>query len=182
MELAPLAYFHLYNRSNDNEVIFKAPENYGFFLKKYRHFLDDSLKTLAYCLMPTHFHCLVYVKTNEIVQLKQNIGRMLSSYTKAINKRYKRYGSLFQQHSKAKHVDNERYLLQLALYIHQNPLRARLVTRQEDWIFSSYRDYVGLRAGTLPKQQLILNHFKNREAFQKFSEQILDSIDSRYWI
>ena len=182
MQLIPYECFHLYNRSNNAEPIFREPENYGFPLKKYRHFLDGSLKTLAYCLMPTHFHCLIYVDTTGATALKQKIGRLLSSYTKAMHKRYQRHGSLFQQHTRTKHVDDERYLLQLAIYIHQNPVRAKLVAKQEEWILSSYRDYIGLRAGTLPAQQLVLDYFRSREAFQEFLEQMLTSIDSTYWI
>ncbi|MBM2817241.1 MAG: hypothetical protein HW421_4003 [Ignavibacteria bacterium] len=55
-------YYHLYNRTNNDEALFRSRENYSYFLKKYRYFLDDLFDTIAYCLMPTHFHFLVRVK------------------------------------------------------------------------------------------------------------------------
>ena len=39
-------------------------------------------------------------------------------------------------------------------YIHQNPMKAGLVKRMEDWEFSSFRDYAGLRNGTLCNRNL----------------------------
>ena len=85
----------------------------------------------------THFHLLVRVKSEAIDEAQSAVGILLSSYTKAINHRHARHGSLFQRHTKAKWVDDDRYLLTLLTYIHQNPIRARLVDRLEAWPFSS---------------------------------------------
>jgi REP element-mobilizing transposase RayT len=55
-------YYHLYNRTNNEEALFRSDENYLYFMKKYRFYLDDYLDTIGYCLMPTHFHFLIRVK------------------------------------------------------------------------------------------------------------------------
>ena len=81
MHMFPNKYYHLYNRSNNNEILFKTTENYLYFLKKYRFYLEPLLDTLAYCLMPTHFHFLVYVKTVDTENINFKIGTFLSSYT-----------------------------------------------------------------------------------------------------
>jgi REP element-mobilizing transposase RayT len=147
-------YYHLYNRTNNEESLFRSDENYLFFLKKYRFYLDDYIDTIGYCLMPTHFHFLVRVKaladglhlrkkdlkegnySEGGVHLSRTIsdkmGVLLSSYTKAFNKRYNRHGSLFQEHSKAKLILNDRYLISLLTYIHQNPIRSGLVEKVEE--------------------------------------------------
>jgi REP element-mobilizing transposase RayT len=182
MELYYQQYHHLYNRSNNEELVFRSPENYGYFLKKYREYLETTLDTIAYCLMPTHFHFLVYVTSEDIQQIKAKVGILLSSYTKAINKRYRRHGSLFQKHTKAKHIDEEAYLITLATYIHQNPVRSGLVRKAEDWRFSSYQDYIGMRNGTLPKKDLILSQFASVEEFKLFSEQVLEKVEGKYWV
>lgn len=127
MDLEPCKYYHLYNRSNNGEAIFKQHENYLYFLKKFRNRFETDINVFAYCLMPTHFHFLVEIITDDIDRLKKQIGIHLSSYTKAINKAFKRNGSLFQQHTKAKLIDDENYLLTLLAYIHQNPIRSNLV-------------------------------------------------------
>jgi putative transposase len=159
MNLQQHKYFHLYNRSNNNELVFKSPENYLYFLKKYRKYLYDYVTTIAYCLMPNHFHFLIYVKSAELDMIKKNIGILLSSYAKAINKSYGRVGSLFQEHSKTKLIDNEEYLLVTIGYIHQNPIRKNLIKNLEDWEFSSYRDYIDFRKGTLIDKSFVKNNF-----------------------
>ncbi len=95
--------------------------------------------------------------------ISDKIGILLSSYTKAINKRYGRHGSLFQNHSNAKPVPYDRYLITLLTYIHQNPVRSKLVDKAEDWKYSSYQDYIDIRNGTLPKKELILSMIKKEE-------------------
>lgn len=107
---------------------------------------------------------------------------MLSSYTKAINKRYQRHGSLFQKHSKAKWVDNERYLLTLMTYIHQNPIRAGLATHLTDWPYSSYPDLAGYRQGDLPERGLVSAYFHSDADFRAFSQQALTEIKAQYWV
>jgi putative transposase len=182
MNLYPENYHHIYNRSNNGEIIFKSPENYIYFLSKYRKYLSEDFDTIAYCLMPTHFHFLVYVKKINIISTKKKFGLFLSSYTKALNQQYKRHGSLFQEHTRSKHIDNDSYLSTLVTYIHQNPVRSKLVEKLEDWEFSSYRDYIGLRNGTLPKIEQILSSFAGIDEFKRFSEIVLKSIEEKYWV
>ena len=182
MELTPNNYFHIYNRSNNNEIVFKTPDNFFFFLKKYRQYFEHDLETIAYCLMPTHFHFLVLVKTENVGQLKKNVGIFLSSYTKAINVQLDRHGSLFQQHTRARHIDDEHYLLTLVTYIHQNPVRAGLSRELSDWEFSSYLDYINVRNGTLPKKDLIMGYFNSVDEFKRYSNEILQLVNPKYWV
>lgn len=58
----PNAFYHIYNHAVGTENLFKSHENYLFFLNKYDQHLSTVFKTLAYCLMPNHFHLLVQVK------------------------------------------------------------------------------------------------------------------------
>ncbi|MEQ9301016.1 MAG: hypothetical protein RIF33_20750 [Cyclobacteriaceae bacterium] len=111
--------------------------------------------------MPNHFHFLILANDNSAVPLKigsltvsalnNGFRMLLSSFNQAINKQQGRTGSLFRQKTKFKHLgsDNENYPFICFNYIHQNPLSAGLVQKLEDWEFSSFRDYAGLRAGTL---------------------------------
>jgi len=125
MEIYPQQYYHIYNRSNNKEIVCNYEENYEFFLRKYQKYISGKVETLAYCLMPTHFHFLVFIQSAETTVVKNNIGILLSSYTKAIKSRYKRHGSLFQFHTKVKLIESDNYLLTLAAYIHQNPIRGQ---------------------------------------------------------
>ena len=86
---------------------------------------------------------------------------------KRYNKKRDRTGSLFQQNSKIKplndifhgkiskpsNIGHDYYCFH---YIHNNPVDANLVIKNEDWEFSSYRDYLGLRNGSLINKTLAL--------------------------
>ena len=142
-------YYHVYNRGNNRQLIFFERDNYVYFLRKLRtHLIHRGVDIIAYCLMPNHYHLLVHLKTEHFSNLMQ---AFTLSYTKAINQRYKRVGSLFQGRFQAIHVDKEEYLLNLTRYIHLNPVEANLVDKAEDWEFSSYQEYIDLRQGSLPK-------------------------------
>lgn len=182
MDLETGYYYHLYNRSNNQELVFRNTDNYLYFLKNFRNRFQGKLSVFAYCLMPTHFHFLVKVETEEIDKLKQHIGIHLSAYTKAINAAFQRNGSLFQQHTKARLIKDQSHLITLLTYIHQNPVKAGLVDDIKSWPFSSYLDLAGYRNGTFVDHSLIDQHFVSVEGFRKFSNQTIQTVDDRYWM
>ncbi len=164
--------YHIYNRGNNRQKIFFSHDNYIYFLKKIRKELLPFVDILAYCLMPNHFHLLVQVKSlsthssddlessDELLSRKISnaIGVLLRSYTRAINKKENLTGSLFQQKTKAKCLNDYRsktnYSSICFHYIHQNPLIAGLIEKMEDWEYSSFIDYCNLRKGTLCNKNL----------------------------
>ena len=169
-------YYHIYNRGNNQQNIFFERENYLFFLRRVRKYLlPNGIVVAAYCLMPNHYHLMVGVKqtsevleTSEVSDVSTGMMQLSVSYTKSINKRYQRSGVLFQGPFQAVHVDRNEYLLHLSRYIHLNPVTAGLVERPEDWEFSSYREYIGLRNGALPEPEIVLSQFPTRSAYQEF--------------
>ena len=83
---------------------------------------------------------------------------------------YQRVGYLFQGNYKTKLINDNSILLHVSRYIHLNPVEADLVKCAEDWEYSSYRDYIGLRAGSLPQPGIILDQLGNVAAYQDFVE------------
>jgi putative transposase len=168
-EFEPFQYYHLYNRGNNYESIFREAENYRFFLRLLDKYLSpEKVETVAYCLMPNHYHLLVCPKVETLSKLMQPL---LLAYTNAYNKRYGRVGGLFQGRFKARYVGKNDYLLQLSRYIHLNPVRAGLVKKAGDWEFSSLRDYLGLRKGSKVKSGIIMEQFQTPEAYEEFVEE-----------
>jgi putative transposase len=53
--------FHIYNQGNNQQQIFLKDENYFYFLNKIEEFVLPFADIFAYCLMPNHFHLMVYV-------------------------------------------------------------------------------------------------------------------------
>ncbi len=188
--------YHIYNRGNNSQQIFFKPDNYRYFLEKLRNCLLPHGDILAFALMPNHFHFLIYANSDsaKIVgnhpisryAFNEGLRSLLSSYSQGINKQEKRTGSLFTQNTKFKCLsdseDKDLYGLTCFHYIHQNPLEARLVTKLEDWPYSSFRDYVGLRKGTLCNQELskkvLIVNFDDiyRESYQVLDPDIIKLI------
>ena len=168
MEFFKNELYHLYNRGNNQQKIFFFPDNYVFFLKKVRRYILPYCNILSYSLMPNHFHFLIHSDERTIATktirdeaknvLSEGIRLLLSSYTQAINKQNKSSGSLFQQNTKAQPIvkGSRNYDLTVFHYIHQNPYRANLVERMEDWEYSSFPDYCGKRNGTLCNKELTI--------------------------
>lgn len=168
-------YYHVYNRGNNFQPIFFSRDNYLFFLRQLRHYLSPQAVTVvAYCLMPNHYHLLIYLQTDNLPKLMQPF---VLSYTNAINKRFRRAGSLFQGRFKAIHVDRDEYLLHLSRYIHLNPVAAGLVRQPEAWEFSSYLEYLGLREGRVPQMEAVLSQFQSRDDYRRFVEGHIESDD-----
>ena len=164
----PGAYYHIYNRGHNKRTIFVSRDNCSFFLGRLRESVaQDCADVIAYCLMPNHFHLLLKLRNAELSPAMQ---RLSVSYAKAINRQRKLVGSLFQGPFQAIHVDDETYLLHLTRYIHLNPREATLVDKPEDWEFSSHRDDIGLRNGTLPQPEPILREFATPDHYRTFVE------------
>lgn len=153
--------YHIYNRSINKEVLFRSHDDYLKFLGMVRTHLHERVEILCWCLMPNHFHFLVNT-TSKSVEMKKvgglqlqllqyGIKNLLSSYSKSYNHLYKRTGNLFQQKTKAKEVNSDGR--NVFHYIHQNPWKAKLVNKQEDWEYSSLKDYLNMRSGTLCYQE-----------------------------
>ncbi len=170
MKFEPNQIYHVYNQGNNKQKIFFTPQNYHYFIGKMKKYLLPNAELLCFCLMPNHFHWLLYpnesgchFKETKSPQKQQNlsysIGILLSSYTKAINNQEKRTGSLFRQNTKSKNgwinefrtrkgekeefsfLPTSPYPKKCFEYIHQNPVKAELVKTAEHWEFSSANDY-----------------------------------------
>ena len=177
-------FYHIYNRGNNSQNIFYTRENYIFFLNKIKKHFLPHVDVIAYCLMPNHFHILVYTKVDIIPESFGNdLKIMLRSYTRAINKQEGRTGSLFQQHTNKKLCEDvnspnlssiEDYPFTCFHYIHQNPLKAGLVDSMENWEMSSYRDYAGFRKGSICNKQIAYELLDIPRAPKEFIEQSID--------
>ena len=105
---------------------------------------------------------------NTLVTLNEAIGTLEHSYTVALNNQKKWSGSLFRKRAKAKDgwinefvtvtkngkedfrfMSGNNYGYLCLKYIHQNPVKAKLVKQATDYKWSSAREYAGLRNGTL---------------------------------
>ena len=171
MHLFQNEFHHIYNQGNNKQPLFFNANNYLFFIKKMREQILPIADVIAYCLMPNHFHFIIHANENSVrervsfggkpmQEFAYRLGILLSSYSQAINKQNNTSGSLFRQKTKEKilseNIEGRRinYLENCFFYIHHNPKVADLVNDLTDWPYSSFRDYAGLRNGSMCNKEL----------------------------
>ncbi len=172
----PDAYYHVYNRGVEKRKIFIDDEDYRVFLNLLKRYLDHEPKLdksgrqydhlygrvelLTYCLMPNHFHLLIYV--HDATAMQRLFRGVATSYTGYFNKKYQRVGPLFQDRYKASMILNDSYLLHISRYIHLNPKAWR------SWAYSSLPYYLGDKKSSwiLPKR--ITDLFNDKAEYLEF--------------
>ena len=184
--------FHVYNRTNNKEPLFKTDQNRLYFLKQYAKYLQPFLDTFCWCLLPNHFHFLVRVKTTE--EIKNYLGslpaqtlkpveknylndkataelliefewkRFFTSYSMAFNKQHSRTGNLFHRPFKRIEVIKESYFTQAIVYIHANALRHKVCKDFTKYQWSSWQTMISVNPTQLCRQE-VLEWFGGLEPF-----------------
>ncbi len=152
------SYYHIYARGHNKQKVFRDDEDFLFFIGLFRRHLSPKevvdksgrsyphlwgdLELLAYCLMPNHFHMLVYQV--EQASMSRLMRAIMTSYSCYFNRKYKKTGPLFETRYKASLIDSDEYLMHISRYIHLNPgdwqaypyssIHAYFGVGQEDWL------------------------------------------------
>jgi REP element-mobilizing transposase RayT len=126
--LQPGLMYHIYNRGNNKENLFKEDRNYFHFLNLSQKHLLPIADIFSYSLQPNHFHYLIQIKDAvETKLINQSFSNWFNAYTKSINVAYNRTGSLFQERFGRKIIDSDTYFNNIIFYIHANAQKHRLV-------------------------------------------------------
>lgn len=158
-------YYHICNRGNNIEALFKEDRNYKYFLELFKKYLSPIVHLYAYCLLPTHFHLLVRIKDYKSIehcihdenQIWMQFRTFLATYTKAINKIYRRSGHIFEGSYSRKVVLEDEYFFQLIAYIHQNPQNHGIVADYRNWPFSSFSAYKKMDRRSIVSKEVFFN-------------------------
>ena len=140
-KISQTGVYHVMCRGVGRQDIFESKEDFNCFLSflaELKH--ECQFQLYVYCLMSNHVHLLLReLNAGDISAFMQ---RLLDRYTWYFNHKYDRIGALLAGRFKSEPVENDVYFLTLVRYIHQNPLRAGLVQRLQDYSFSSYSAYM----------------------------------------
>lgn len=167
---SPGEFYHVYSRTNGEELLFRTEENCLNFLQKFQTYCSPHFSTLAYCLLPNHFHFLIRVKENTNPEAALNsFSNLLNGYAKAYNKLYNPHGGLFQRKFKRKEIDKESYLSQVIIYLHRNPQKHGIVQDFKKWRFSSYHAIISQKP-THIERDFVIEWFGDLDQFQKIHE------------
>lgn len=164
-------YYHVMMRGNNRESIFVKDEQKKFFLESLKLQEEEQLiDIVAYCLMDNHVH--IVVKAN-ISDLSKAIKSINIKYAMNFNQKRDRIGHVFQDRFNSEAIEDDKYLLQVIRYIHNNPVTAKMVKSPWDYHWSSYNEYINKKIiiGSQQKE-FILEYFTNDlEQFQEFHKQ-----------
>lgn len=170
------SYYHVYARGVNKGEIFRDDSDYNYFVSVCRRYLSaedirnsagisydklyENVQVLCYCLMPNHFHLLLYqVEPRSMERLMRGI---MTAYSMYFNRKYKRRGPLFESRYKASRIDSDAYLEHITRYIHLNPRAWRT------WPYSSLADYLGQSKSDWVQPGPILELFDSRADYRQF--------------
>lgn len=173
-EKSPTGIYHVIMRGVNRQRIFEDVEDRQTLIERLVKFREVSgYRIFAYCLMDNHIHILIQELEEPLSTL---IKRISSSYVLYFNNKYGRVGHLFQERFRSEVVDNDRYFLTALRYIHQNPLKAKMVEDISSYPWSSYNEY--FKDGYLVEKDFVLKMFAQNEkalsSFIDFHEELND--------
>lgn len=163
--------YHVILRGVNKQQIFECTEDYLRFVNILRaqtlqeqdetwHNSKPHFVLYAYCLMGNYVHLLI----KELGEpLAQTMKRISSSYVYYYNHKYGRIGHLFQERFKSQPVGDWDYFLTLFRYIHQNPLKAHLVSSLRAYRWSSWQEYIGHETDALCATNVVLSRISLEE-------------------
>lgn len=150
------SFYHIYNCGNNKENIFLENDNYDYFLGLVKKHITPVSEVLAYCLLKNHFHLLVKTKEDiDSKKISQSFSNLFNAYSKSINKKYDRMGSLFKDRFSRIKIENEEYLRNIVVYIHLNPTHHGFVEDFKDYNYSSYKSYFSIKSTSLYRDYII---------------------------
>jgi len=132
--------FHVLDRGNNRQVVFREEQDFVYFLKLLKKYKKElKFKLYRFCLMPNHIHLMIEPTVEG--SLSKIMMRLTLAYSSFFNKKYQGVGHVWQGRYKSSLIDKENYFIYCGLYNELNPVRAGLATRPENWRWSSYRFY-----------------------------------------
>ncbi len=205
----PGEHYHAYNRGTDKRIIFSTQNDVDRFIQSMEEFnvvepigsiYENSfiknklgnetsksgknnkklVNIIAYCLNPNHFHLILEEVTDS--GISNFMKRLGGGYTKYYNAKQKRSGCLFQGVFKSVHIDSNKYLLHLSVYVNLNDRvhqlgneTSRLVKSKSSW--AEYTNPASKEQ--VCKKDIILEQFKNIEDYKKYAIDTLKGMIDR---
>ncbi|MBR1653740.1 MAG: transposase [Clostridia bacterium] len=149
-------YLHVMIQGVNKEYVFNNNYYKEVYLKTIDvHKSDYNLEILAYCMMNNHAHFAFYVEDK--VELAKLMHKVNTKYAKMYNEKNNRCGVLFRNRYQIEPIYNVKHLVNCINYIHQNPVKAGIVSKCEDYKYSSFKDYQTNKG--LAKSRVLANVF-----------------------
>ena len=173
--------YHVYCRTAHGERAFDDPDEAAAFVEVLRETKErDGFLVYAWCLMPNHYH--LALRTTR-VPLWRSMATINVRVSKGYNRRKQLLGPLWQTRYRARIVLDQRYLEQLILYIHLNPVAAGLVEEPSDYRWSGHLELMGKKkAGLVDVADSLLSFAKRRATARKAYSNSLTAAMASDWV
>jgi len=164
-------FYHIMVRGNNGQPIFFSDSDRCKFLLLLQEMSERfGCRIHGFCLMSNHVHLVLQVSEKHI---SAPMHDLLFRYTRYINQKQNRIGHLFQGRFKSILVEEGDYLIELIRYVHLNPVRAGIVSKPEDYRWSSHRVLLGRAILVWLTVDWVLNKFDvheniARKCYEKF--------------
>jgi putative transposase len=150
-DTAPGQVHHVVNRGNRRKIIFHKRGDYlAFFTLLEEAVARFGMRLIAFCIMRNHFHLVLW--PDEKVSISAFMHWLTSTHVRRYHAHYQLTGTghLYQARYRNDVCRDTRGVLAVIRYVEGNPLAAGLVSRAQDWEWSSLRVRVnGDEAGLL---------------------------------
>ena len=180
-EWYPNVMMHITSRGNRRNDIFRDDEDFQVYLSTLEYILEKTsaqFELISYVLMSNHVH--LQVQTKEM-HIKYFMGRLNNLYAKYFNNKYNYVGHLFQERYGSEIISDDKYVLEVSRYIHLNPVRANMVKKPEEYMWSSYRMYISIVPEKTIETLGILSYFKGEDRrlfYKEYVERAIKTYDS----
>lgn len=195
--------YHIYNRGDNKEVVFRDEQDYRAFLYRLGLALDipkESLnnfeltrapksririaespsglfKLYAFCLMPNHFHLLIEQCGD--VSISNLMLKVCTSFSRYINIKYSRVGHVFQDQFKSVRIESNSQLMLFCSYIHMNPVKDGIASFPEKYKWSSYNSIIRTIEDPVIDKEFLISIFGNKEKFIKETNRLYSRMMSK---
>ena len=128
--------YHVINRGNRRATVFHTRQDYDAFVRLIERACGRiPMRVLAYCLMPNHFHFVLWPYNDG--DMSRWMHWLLTTHVVRYHKVRGTSGRVWQGRYKSFPIEQDRHLLTVLRYVERNPVRASLVTSACDWKWSS---------------------------------------------
>ncbi len=156
------AWYHVMNRGASRNRVFSESDDYELFINVLKEACClFNVYISAYCLMSNHYHIVVHTPEGNLSRFMRHVNGV---YTQRYNIKHKRDGTLFRGRYRSILIQAEEYLTHIVKYVHQNPLKAKMINDLNNYKWSSHLFYLkGKSDGEWLDINNLLAYFSSRK-------------------
>jgi putative transposase len=177
-EFAAKQYYHMYSDAVEGHKLFWDRVDYENAIKLMsKYYSHSDIALIAYCLMPSHYHILVYQKA-DIPAYSFNY-KWSAAYSRYYNSRHNTIGTIFSNNLQSLQIKDENALLRLCANIHLNPVDANLTTDIAGWEWSNYPEWIQQRNSYLYDSCFKDSHIRESQKYIDFVSKLKPNSNDR---